>query len=274
MLYQHYENYGPLYLSKKLKRSVRSVRHKISRLKINPGNWRDRISKNSKRVNASYFANEWNDEMAWLVGYIHADGYVVNSQRRYAIRFECHLKDKELIYFARKILKSKHKVSFKKEYLDKNGKKHGPSIRCFISNKILVKDLIDKTGFCGGKSYIDFKIPESLPHNLLPHYLRGYFDGDGWASPNDRNIGFVGTNDFLHQINDILKSIGMKSRPVERNGYHTETNINKKIRWYTLKDWKLLFEFLYPPKCYPYLKRKHKLISKELEKFGLIDRTH
>jgi len=55
-----------------------------------------------------------------------------------------------------------------------------------------------------------FKIifPKWLNEELYPHFIRGYFDGDGYVGYNGAAKGFqfslVGTEDFLLKIQEIL----------------------------------------------------------------------
>lgn len=252
LLQKDYANFGPIALAEKLGRTRTSVLHKVNRLKIPAGDWKTRLSANSDTVNALYFDQDWNEEMAWVVGYLHADANIVCGNSN-SIQLDCQRCDEELVWFVRNILNSKHKVAYTDSYIDNNGDFHGPAVRCAFTNKVLVQSLIKKTGLCNNKSYSDLLLPDSLPEELQSHYLRGYFDGDGWLNANDTSFGFVGTPMFLEQVVSFLAQKGMKQRPIEKNG---KGDVNKKVRWYTLKDRKILYNYFYGCNSKLFLKRK------------------
>lgn len=57
-----------------------------------------------------------------------------------------------------------------------------PKVKVSFYNKKLVDDLI-KLGCVPNKTYLDIKIP-SINEELIIHFIRGYFDGDGTCCAN------------------------------------------------------------------------------------------
>jgi hypothetical protein len=256
ILQQRYAVDGPVVLSQVLNRSRTSILHKVSRMGIKAGNWRERRSVSSKTINASYFEQDWNENMAWVVGYLHADANITKG----AVQLDCQKMDEELIWLIREELRSHHKVTYTAPYKDDHGKCHGWGVRCAFTNKHLASSLMEKTGLCSGKSCIDLTIPESLPSTLFGHYLRGYFDGDGWICSKYKYFGFVGTQSLLEQIVKILNDIGIKKVDVKKNG---NNKFNMAIRYHSLKDCAILYEYFYNGNPVFYLGRK----KNEFEKF-------
>lgn len=82
-----------------------------------------------------------------------------------------------------------------------------------INNKKMATDLYN-LGVKPRKSLI-LKFPTStiIPPNLLNHFIRGYFDGDGsiFGKPNGDGVcSFIGTVDFISTLKDILiKEVGV-----------------------------------------------------------------
>ena len=67
-------------------------------------------------------------------------------------------------------------------------------------------DLI-KQGCVPKKSLIlTYPTTEQVPKELTRHFIRGYFDGDGWFTntPNSFQVGWIGTKEF---ISGSLKAI-------------------------------------------------------------------
>ena len=46
--------------------------------------------------------------------------------------------------------------------------------------------------------------PEWMPKDLIPHFVRGYWDGDGWVGK--KAMALVSTEMFCNSLSDILKT--------------------------------------------------------------------
>ena len=94
---------------------------------------------------------------------------------------------------------------------------------------------------------------EFLTEEFIPHFIRGYFDGDGSIGKYNERIKFslLGTNDLLIWILNFFKNKGMKTTP----------KISKKKNIYTFQvnsksDIELIENILYTSSNDYYLKRK------------------
>jgi hypothetical protein len=104
---------------------------------------------------------------------------------------------------------------------------------------------------------LKFPTFNQVPDNLIRHFIRGYFDGDGCIHINlkERNVRllFEGTEDFLMHIRDILyKNLNVKYAVVEKSqskSYH--------INYGKYADVELIYKYLYKD-CNIYLDRKLK----------------
>ena len=69
------------------------------------------------------------------------------------------------------------------------------------------EDLI-KQGCVPKKSLIlKFPTEQQVPNYLIKHFIRGYFDGDGWFSntPSCFQVGIIGTEDFIKGFLNIIE---------------------------------------------------------------------
>ena len=126
-----------------------------------------------KPFDESYFEEIDNPEKAYWLGFFYADGY--NSGREF--EFCLQDKDKESVEMFKAAIKSQHTISQKRTLL--NGKE-------FVGWKISIKSKkactdLSKWGCIPGKTY-NVTFPNNIPERLMPHFLRGYFDGDGSLS--------------------------------------------------------------------------------------------
>jgi len=81
----------------------------------------------------------------------------------------------------------------------------------------LANDLI-KTG-CVPRKSKTLKFPV-VNEELLSHFIRGYFDGDGsihFNKPNTIKVSFVGTKEFLSTMQaEIKNAIDIKCNPIRK----------------------------------------------------------
>lgn len=120
-------------------------------------------------VNEKFFVN-WNPKMAYVLGFIYADGSIhISARGRYTTITST---DKEIIYKIKRWLRSDHTVNILESVWPKG------KLRFFIriGNKNLYKSLEEK-GLFPNKS-LSVKIPR-IPTNYFKDFVRGYFDGDG-----------------------------------------------------------------------------------------------
>lgn len=117
-----------------------------------------------------FFFKNWNHRMAYVLGFIYADGGMfISSRGKYVVITNT---DKSTILIIKKWLKSHHKI--RKEKSEFKNRKNRYILR--IGNKEIYDSLI-QIGLFPNKS-LTIKIPE-IPEEYFRDFLRGYFDGDG-----------------------------------------------------------------------------------------------
>lgn len=121
-----------------------------------------------KKKNEAFF-EKWTSEMAYVLGYILADGSLIKNKRG-AYFTEIQSIDKEIIVKIRQALDSNLKISV---YRPKNGQLR---YRLQVGSKKIFSDLL-KLGVKPKKSGKE-TLPK-IPYRYFPDFLRGYFAGDG-----------------------------------------------------------------------------------------------
>src|SRR3989344_898629 len=123
------------------------------------------------KVNENFFS-KWSPNMAYLLGYIYADGNLIDSPKMRGKYLTLTSADKDARQRIKGWLGSEHTIKMTKPYFTgSNG--------CFVlrigSHKIY--DDLFRIGLYPNKSLtIDFP---KIPKKYLGHFTRGYFDGDG-----------------------------------------------------------------------------------------------
>lgn len=146
----------------------------------------------------NYFETIDSEEKAYWLGFMFADGYIVDNSNRYGQdKFGISLseKDKEHLEKFKKSIKATNPILIYK----RNGKTPGePLARILLTSQKTVDDLINK-GCVKQKSLI-LKPPKNVPNELVHHFLRGLFDGDGSIAKTKSNF-YKKTNGFAYSIN-------------------------------------------------------------------------
>lgn len=210
-------------------------------------------------VNDDFF-KQWSHEMAYLLGFIAADGCV---NRNYKLLTICLcIKDIKHLYKIKEILSSESIVS--EYHCGKNN-----SARINISSKTLCEDL-KQLNITERKSLT--LIYPNIPDEFESDFARGYFDGDGcihieksYNEFSNIKVSIVGTSDILQGIMAAYaKSSGAVTGMITVN--------NKNHNYYMLHGTKSPIDF-----CnwmYEYstdltrLNRKYDIYIKYLETHG------
>lgn len=126
-----------------------------------------------------FFENIDTEEKAYIAGFIAADGTVVKGTAN-GIKITLKSEDKELLEKIKKCLGYTGEIKTEKieTILPQGTKCNSEASTLFVSSKKMVRDLTEK-GITPRKSLtlsFDFN---SISRDLIRHFLRGYWDGDG-----------------------------------------------------------------------------------------------
>jgi intein/homing endonuclease len=139
----------------------------------------------SKReIRHDFFKNIQTELQAYLLGFYAADGSA--DEKRSMLRIKLSEKDKEIVELY-KIISPEARTFNTGNYesvatVRNNTVKTGNIYGIEITSIILINDLVD-LGFGFKKTYLESSIP-NIPENLIRHFIRGYFDGDGCITGN------------------------------------------------------------------------------------------
>ena len=160
------------------------------------------------------FFKKWTPEMAYVLGFLFADGYVFKNPRGSCFFCFCST-DREIIERIKKVIGSNHTVGIKNRNLQNKHWKTCYTLQ--IGSKDIFNDLKNRFGIIQNKSLV-IKFPK-VPKDFFGDFIRGYFDGDGGVSfgrywrINRQKWYWVlstrftsGSKRFINDLNESLKN--------------------------------------------------------------------
>jgi intein-encoded DNA endonuclease-like protein len=150
------------------------------------------------------FFKSFNKESCYWAGFIAADGCIRSNRATTHIKLQ--IKDKI------------HLESFKSNILFEGNIMDKISYCTIdINGKWFIEDLLNNFEISSRKTF-NVKISDKIPEELLHHFIRGYFDGDGCVTwTTTITINFTsGSQTLLNQIQEIFYDLGIRLKSRNR----------------------------------------------------------
>lgn len=203
------------------------------------------------------FFETWSPEMAYILGFLFADGNIIQNKRG-GCYVAFYTADKRLLLSMRSEMASNHKVS-------KRNTRSGNVYRLQIGSKKFFSDL-HILGLSPGKAR-RMNFPD-IPDEFLKDFVRGYFDGDGnvWKGRVHRerkNKAFALQASFTSASYEFLSFLLKRLRGIGIQGgslFRIKTKNASRLTLAT-QDALKLAEFMYNADCKLYLSRKREVFA-------------
>ena len=179
-------------------------KHNISKRKRNAPTTKKLIA-----LDERYFQNiDTNDRAYWL-GFIAADGCILERLKRkenYILSIGLSIKDITHLEKFKKDISADFPIVINNQF-HKKMKKYYETAYLRVSRTIMCEDLINHG--VGRKKSQELSLP-NLPDNLMRHYIRGYFDGDGcWTISRQASMCFgiiSSVESFAIELREFIKN--------------------------------------------------------------------
>lgn len=216
------------------------------------------------------------EEKAYIAGFVAVDGTVVKNKTSTGLKITLNSEDKELLYKIKDCMKYTGDIKTNKiETILPQGKKcSSESSTLFIANRKIVEDLIN-LGITSKKSLklkIDFN---KIPKDLIRHFLRGYWDGDGTihltksvSGKISYHVVCMSSKDFCTQMKEVIESFLPEINVRIEDSKYNE--LTKQINFSTKNAIKDFGKFLYDDATI-YLERKYQRHLKNLKNLEKIN---
>ena len=138
------------------------------------------------------------EEKAYWLGFLEADGCVHSGNGDFRIELGLKAEDYHHLEKFKKFIGKNNKISWRAST---------KSYRFNFRDKKIHSDLI-RLGCVPKKSLIlNFPNESQVPDNLLKHFIRGYFDGDGsfWFEGKQFGLNILSSSSFLNGLKKRIK---------------------------------------------------------------------
>lgn len=225
-----------------------TFKRKLTILSINENN-------HLKSFDINFFDEINNEEKAYVLGFILADGYI-NEDKGF-LRIKISNKDVDIL----------KKICNCLKFDEKEIKKETHTQTLNINNYITLnrKDIVKKLKTYNiHQSKSGKEIPyTNIDNSLKRHYIRGIFDGDGHISSNFDTLGFCGSFEVLYFIKTTIEeNVKLKFRKNVSPKIYKDGNIFK-LKYYGINirnilNWMYSDSVIFLDRKYNiYLKEKH-----------------
>jgi intein/homing endonuclease len=147
--------------------------------------------------NENFFSTIESEKQAYFLGFLAADGSVIQNLK--GVELTLHEKDiNTLLLFKEAIGGTSPELACKPR---KNGSNH---YRLTLISRQMATDL-NAWGLTPAKTYT-LQIQKTIPDDLLRHFLRGLWDGDGYIG--DKSFGLLTASpDFANQLEQWIYQV-------------------------------------------------------------------
>jgi hypothetical protein len=175
--------------------------------------------------------NEWS---AYWLGFLYADGNVATDNNRYRLVLELAEKDIQHLLKFRDWISPERPI---KTRVYRDGRK---SHAVYIQSVEIVSRVVD-LGCIPRKSHV-VRFPDNVtvPVNMLHHFMRGYFDGDGCVSGKTFSLS-CGSEHFIREYVGALYTIGVSDCGISCRSQGSLYTWSKS----RLSDLILIYNYLY-----------------------------
>ena len=195
--------------------------------------------------NEDFFEVIDTEEKAYWLGFMYADGYILNKRKHSGYSIGISLTESD-IHHIEKFKNSLNSSASINTYTTSKGVYNSKSYcRIIISSDKLSEDLIKQGCVIKKSNVLLFPNKNQVPQHLIHHFIRGYIDGDGsisyYRKPNNKiniGLGVVGTKELINGIKSFLNLSHLKShqRHPEKDTNNYSFNVGGNIQVLKILD--------------------------------------
>jgi len=215
-------------------------------------------------LNEHYFDSIDTEDKAYFLGLLYADGF--NGEDSGEIEISLKDKDIKILEKMNNSIGSNKPIKYR-SITNKNGLT-GRYARLWIHSKIMSKRLAELGCWQRKSLTLEFPKKETIPTKLIPHFVRGFFDGNAYISKAYKvySAEVISTEMFLTKLRDILtEELDIKgSFQAHQNGKNKILKIGGTIQTLKFLDWLYKDATIYLDRKYD----RYQMLKKDRQKYA------
>jgi len=192
-------------------------------------------------VDEHFFDNIDSEEKAYFLGILYADG--TNSLKDTEISLRLNEDDFEILEKLNNLIQPTKPIGF----IPKKSNNHKNQRRLTINSK-KISHRLNELGMMPNKTF-KLEYPIWLNNELHRHFIRGYFDGDGYVGYNNINgesqTSITGTENIILNIQNILINEGSLNKVKTYTRYPERNNNIRTLTYSGNGNSRKLYYYLY-----------------------------
>lgn len=210
---------------------------------------KDKYKRNRKyQCDENFFEQIDTQEKAYILGFLYADGYV--NEKKNSVYLSLQERDKDILEKINNCIQSRPLI-----FVVHKKERQYPMYRMVVCSKKVVEDL-KRHGCFQAKTYT-LQFPTTVSDELMPHFIRGYMDGDGCISKSLTlpSVSFIGSKYMILSLRDFVKTtLGIHMTTFEQKTKYNNGITNSIINGG--KQVRKFLDYLYKDSTI-FLERKH-----------------
>ena len=217
-------------------------------------------SNRKHNFNQEFFDIIDTEEKAYILGFIYADGCNNRHPSTGELSISQMERDVDILFKIKKAMDSTYPISEEKIKSSKEKR-----FRFYVYSKKIALQL-NNLGVVHNKSLI-LKFPDFISDELMPHFIRGYFDGDGsvWEGKRKKMIvkkenkpgetrerivqnvkfNFTGSNTFIPYLQEyLIEHIGLSKTKLNYSKAKEDYR-HCSMEYSGRKNLKILYDYMY-----------------------------
>lgn len=188
-------------------------------------------NKRKYEIDETFFNKIDSQEKAYFIGFLYADG--CNFETKHSVSLCLAEKDEEILSKLNALIQPNRPLKKQRRTLPNK------DVTCLFMHNKQISERLAILG-CGQRKTFNLLFPKWLSENLIPHFVRGYNDGDGWIGK--QNICMVSTESFCNSLSTIFKNklninTYIRARHPERKTNTRMLEISGRRQCIKLLDW-------------------------------------
>lgn len=223
--------------------------------KLNKKTRSNTINSRKYTLDEHYFDVIDTQDKAYILGFLYSDGCNFTDANR--ILLSLQEEDRHILESIKECVQTNAPLYLNEEH--KKNTKHKNQYVLTMRSKHMSKVSSDM-GMVKAKSLI-LEFPTNITKELMPHFIRGYFDGDGVFPRNKTSytLGILGTENFCIVLQSILEENGIES---DIKNVNDPSNSTRQLYIRRKENSKKFLEYIYK-EANLYLFRKYDLYLKK-----------